>query len=439
MAQDDEMEEFLTRAVKAPQYRRERILSALRLLIVIFLLLIIPIADFLFDWISSEQRVITLSALLQAKGRFVLVWSCFILALTSAALFLQNFYQLDCFLDALSYLLASLFGLRYRYLLVREGQVDEKYQNTPLAKVGGPGFLVVYTDSAVVLERNGRFTRVLGPGYFWLERFETVREAVDLRPQKRQQEVHALTRDGIPIKVDLEIEFLVRRSNLLSGLPAMPYFFEEKAVQQAVYNKAVDKKRVYRWSDLVKYAASAQLRDILGREVLDKLSNPEGADERTPLPLAQSPRRVIQNQLSRAIHPILYRLGAMLQCITLGTIEVEEEVREVIEQRIKSWQAEWARRAQIIRAEGEAEALRLKEFARAQAQMEMILAVTQGLKKAAEAGVHISRQLIVLRSIEALEKIALDPWMRYFVPHEVIRTLNVLRETVKGASTSNAK
>jgi len=255
-------------------------------------------------------------------------WRCallaicaFALAFFSTASFLKTLYAIESFWDVCKHLGIFLFGLPFgHYLLIREGQIVPRYRASSLAKMGGPGYLIIYADSAVVLERQGRFTRVLGPGYFFLMPFETVRRVVDLRPQTRSMQVKAVTKEGIPIQVDMELEFQLRQRvnlppkvkkppslrariktclrrvlNLIlrrregavrpSPLPEQPFPISWSAIYKAVFKgEMASKDEVYHWDDLIPIIARSQLRTILRQYKLDRLVEPEMAEEEEILP-----------------------------------------------------------------------------------------------------------------------------------------------------------
>ncbi len=498
----ERVRDLLSRLVPRP---RRELLFAFGLLLLISLLSVLvdcPLFREGGEWSWTDIIGLVLCAR-QTWERLAAAWLNFSVALGISAAFIQTFYKLNRFRDAYRYLLVSLFGLgeRRNFLLIRKGEIAEFSRNKPVAEIGGPGMLVPDTGSAVALERAGRFTRVLGPpGFFPIERFENVREVVDLRPQQRKRKVRGITKDGIPVEVDLEIEFQIEpgpsrpkpeerpslwrlfiaclrqvmsrvlpppwcirylrawmergkqwgrsfRHLLRKGREAAPrdeetqlpepYPFSEDAVRRAVYNKVVDKDQVYRWNDLVVPLATAELRRILRQYVLDKLLEPEDADERIPLPPGQSPRQRIQAELNRVISPQLHQwLGVRVPRVSLGPIKLDSEyapiVERVSEQRVRSWQADWNRRVTVTQAEGDAEALRLKEFARAQAQVEMILAISQGLQRARMAEKDVSlREIIALRCLEVLEEMSLDPMIRSSVPYELLISLQQWRSAIE--------
>src|SRR5690606_13116320 len=78
-----------------------------------------------------------------------------------------------------------------------------------LARVGGPGNLVVYNDSAVLLEKAGRFTRMCGKGFIRLAPFEKPYAFLDLRPKRTVYPVNAMSKEGIPIICEADITYQI--------------------------------------------------------------------------------------------------------------------------------------------------------------------------------------------------------------------------------------
>ena len=93
-------------------------------------------------------------------------------------------------------------------LQVQDGQVLSEVPGV-LEQVGGPGFLGVEHNNAVVTNKLGILSRILGPGFYTLEPFEKVWDVVDLRPQRRTINVRFMTRDGIPASADAEVVFRI--------------------------------------------------------------------------------------------------------------------------------------------------------------------------------------------------------------------------------------
>jgi len=317
---------------------------------------------------------------------------------------------------ALHCLASWYFGLNHPCFIVHDGHNEERIKGNRLSRLG-TGVILVDSNSAVVLERGTSFSRVLGPGTAFTQRFEHIRGAIDLRPQIRQRRVHALTRDGIDIYVDLFIEFEIKRGK--NSDPRMPYSFTDQAVFRAVYGESIGEKEKYDWGEAVATLAADQLRHIISCYTLDQLYAPDELD--------RNPRAEIQRTLNDMLPAIAIGKGVHFLDVTLGVFQAP---KEIVQQRIKSWQADWVRRTLVIQARGEAEALRRRELARAQAQLEMILSITQGLK-----GITLPTpqgvELISLRFVEALEKMASEPLTRSLLPPETIQTLDTLLRSAK--------
>ncbi|MBM3130297.1 MAG: hypothetical protein FJ009_16930 [Chloroflexi bacterium] len=338
---------------------------------------------------------------------------------------------------------ALLFGIwGYDYFVVENGEIKKKDLDGPIIRAGGPCFLVIIKDTALVLEQDGCFTRVVKPGFGFLEPFETIREAVDLRPQVRAQPVKALTKDGIPIQVKLEIEFMIQpHPRRQIRQPAEdPYLFREDAARRAAYNRTVFHRdtgeETMVWKDLVMARAEFEMQCILNTFVLDRLIEPEDANPRAPLDLQETPRREIQDKLRRNLYASgelrqldAIDLGVLVTRVTLEDFQIPEKFADAVkENRIKSWQAEWIRRVKISQAEGDAAGTRWREAARAQAQAEMLRAIARGLEGLDDANRANLSHLFALRMIESLEQMTLDPWAQTFVPEQTLAMLRRLRD-----------
>jgi regulator of protease activity HflC (stomatin/prohibitin superfamily) len=99
----------------------------------------------------------------------------------------------------------------------------------------------------------------------------------------------------------------------------------------------------------------------------------------------------------------LRRSGIRLIESRLGPLQTPASVAE---QHLKFWQADGQRQVAIIRAEGEATILEENELARAEAEAAMIQAIYEGVQRARREGSGAAREIIALRLIEALEKMA---------------------------------
>jgi len=146
-----------------------------------------------------------------------------------------------------------------------EGKILEDHQGTTLVQIGGPGYLTIDLDSAVLLERPDGSTHILGPtapppapkrswfaklflvektlpdqpvkGKVAIDAFERIRQCVDLRTISASQTVSARSRDGIPITArDLQYTYSIYRGEAPQPTNLQPYPFDPQALEKMVYN-----------------------------------------------------------------------------------------------------------------------------------------------------------------------------------------------------------
>jgi hypothetical protein len=117
---------------------------------------------------------------------------------------------------------------------------------------------------------------------------------------------------------------------------------------------------------------------------------------------------VLQEEVSEEARKVAGYKGAELQRLHLDTFELNLDapgLRDAINaQRIHAWQAEWVSQATEQVGLSRARALRLREIARAQAQTQMLIAITEGLRGV--PGSSPPQQLVALRFIQSIEQIA---------------------------------
>lgn len=354
----------------------------------------------------------------------------------------------------------NVFGMSaFRPLLiVKEGRVAVG-AGSLCDRTGGRGLLVVYNDSAVVLERGGRLTRVAGPYFGFLERFERVWETIDLRPQRRLCTVDAMTKEGIPIACGADITFKIDdrfadpRGNVQTKPPhqkspidtrtglitdaaittalgeagiEVPLPYTEDAAFKAATSISVRTReqdhpeQLRRWTGHVMYrVVERTLRSILARYRIDWLMSPPQPGDKYP---REEIRELLEHRLRLAL-PVGNALGARIIHVDLGQITVKDE--RIPRQWIDAWQATWEQRAVEKRAEGEAELARL-EAAQVQAQAEMVLTLTETIRSLVTSESELSSYQLSMRFIETLRWMSYDPWRRVLLPPEATRRLKEL-------------
>jgi len=364
----------------------------------------------------------------------------------AASWYLDRFYDLGGLGNGFEYLLLSLFGPTGArpWLTVKEGKITGDTTST-LARIGGPGLLVIYNDNAVVTERGGALERVLEPGYHRLKPFERIWEIVDLRPQHWVYPVSALTRDGIPIRCDVDVTFKIddrtEDGRTIDPTPDRPYPFTKEAVLKAATATRIREENrvdpVMKWTGRVVIGdAEGILRGLLARYRLDQLVRP--GERSGPHSVRREIREALMAQLERSAK----RIGVRILSVDIGKIDIQvdlpetqaaKELRdEVLDQWIRTWQAELERDSLIEQAEGEA-ALAGLEAVGVQAQAEMILTLVEAVQSLLTEE-QVSAYRLALRFIETLRWMSFDPNVRAFVPLEPLRFLQKLQETVEQAA-----
>jgi regulator of protease activity HflC (stomatin/prohibitin superfamily) len=377
-----------------------------------------------------------------------------------AARFIQTLYDTKDLKEARGFLQRNVLGMSALrpLMIVREGRISVG-GGSLCDRAGGPGLMIVYNDSAVVLEKGGRLTRVVGGPYLgFIEPFERVYEVVDLRPQRWPLTDNAMTKEGIPIAWDADITFKIDdrytdeqgdvrtkapseaktelftdkeiAAKLDAGGIGMPLPYTEEAVFKAATSTWVrirqtnHKEQLRKWTGRVIIGGvEGALRAILFNYRLDWLLRPARQGQKHP-------RDEIREQLEQKLldsFPVGNGVGAKILNVDLGKIDVDEKIST---QWIEAWQAGWEQRAIDTQVEGEAALARL-DAARIEAQAELALTLTEAIRPLVTGGEEITSYLLAMRFVETLQWMAYDPYRRAFLPPETLRTLAELEKTLR--------
>lgn len=326
---------------------------------------------------------------------------------------------------------AYMWGLNYPFYREEDGELRKLVDGSIMLPEGGPGFVIASSHYALPLTVGTHDTQVGGHGLVFTGRMERPRSPVDLRLQVRAKTVHALTRDGIPVKVTMFVIFQIdRRGAKEDGL----YPFDPRTVFTAVHAQGVgpeqeEEQAELGWDRVVIDRAADLLRDTITRTLLDRLL--EG-DDRDGTP----PREILRAQVARDLAQAMEPHGVHVLTVGLGNIEVEDE--EVLRQRVESWGARWERQRLEREARGDAEAIRLIERARADAQRQMIVAITEAFQQLADTQTPVPAHVIALRFIDMLEEITVSPTVQEWLPEAMRRVPAQLRLSMERAAISGS-
>jgi hypothetical protein len=150
-------------------------------------------------------------------------------------------------------------------------------------------------------------------------------------------------------------------------------------------------------------------------------------------PANKHPRYVIRDQLRDIVTRELGVDDKMRRAtgIDLRFMGVSPSVPpdEVIQRRIQAWTEEWRKKEADVFAQADAEAMLTRELARAQVQGEMTARINDILQEAQESDTARS-DLVMLRFLEAMEKMSKDPTTRALLTFDSLKMLQQLRELV---------
>lgn len=257
-------------------------------------------------------------------------------------------------------------------LRVRHGQLLPG-SSPYLIKIGGmvppevEGWLEVDPDSAVLLEIDNEFTRTVCGQYDVLRKFEKIRGIVDLRIQRRTKTLRAITRDGIPVRVESQLEFRVRPN-------------DSKAIQDALYPLTVQEDgMVTNWADLMTTLGTGEIENLLTRYRLDELTQIRIVSQGESM-AGVSVRQEIQTEAETIATDVLKRYGGELVGLRMKSFMFDQdEVQGVPKQRLESWQTYWDNRAELERLKGAKEAVRKILTAQSNSELEFIRKIALGL------------------------------------------------------------
>ena len=272
--------------------------------------------------------------------------------------------------------------------------LDEEREKSILMGVGGPVRVQIPDGFAAVTERNARTLRVLPPGTHDLGRFEYVQAVVDLQPQEKfVKDVTLLTKEGIPVKADIGLTFRIDTGET-PVTHRRPYPFSEEAVRRVAYGGVVSPGgSVGSWAD----GPIGKVRGALASMVSD--------DSIDQLLAAESPRdahHLLTNSVMNKVWDSLPKDGIKPLRMRISRLSPPPEVSR---QYTEFWLANKRKEDMLARANGTAQLVEEAETARAAAEIAMINAVVEGIRRAQqESGSYLPGYLLALRLMEALRQ-----------------------------------
>jgi len=152
------------------------------------------------------------------------------------AIYLADIFE-DSEITARHFVIEAAFGRGYRTIHIRQGAVAEEDVDSTLIKIGGPGYVEVDLDSAVLFERSDGPSHVILPGNkSIIDGFERIRRVIDVRDSVETVDLSPTrTRDGIFVGAkNIQFSYSVYRGEA-PDRQQTPYPCSPAAVENLVY------------------------------------------------------------------------------------------------------------------------------------------------------------------------------------------------------------
>ncbi|MBI1792678.1 MAG: hypothetical protein HYR70_00620 [Chloroflexi bacterium] len=288
--------------------------------------------------------------------------------------------------------------------------------------LGGPAFLIIYDGFAVYLERGNCFSRVVGASSVtYLGARETMKAIIDLRPQIRDGQVNAWTKDGIRIKIKMRVEFQIEPAQSMNSSDAkLVYPFNPIAVRKAVEFTAVrirdGKLQEADWRE----GTIGNVTGLVGHHIsscrMDELflRNGGGAQMLSP--------GVITGLIEKANIKLTRDAGVRILSLQITDIETSPYVNR---QRLDVWEAEKDSLVTRIRGESQAFEIRTNEAVLAKAQRDLIVAIAKSLGKVDSS--HFPEPLLLSVS-SILDQGLKDPLVQTYMAKGTLDSLKKLQD-----------
>ncbi len=313
---------------------------------------------------------------------------------------------------------------QFKYIIVKDGQIRDKDDWVAWMghNIGGPILLVVSDGSALYIERGNRFSRIVGPGTSFLERYETIKYAVDLRAKTKMGDLAVWTKDGIVVKLKARIEYRIGDPHKVGDNPRLIYPYSPADVKQAVERYALrwpdtdPAPSEFTWEDAAWGQVTAIVPGYIGSRFLDDLLVADRHNGQILSPDAA-------NEIFEALNKATNLFGVYITDFQILSIDPPPEVKK---QYVEYWEAEKQSLAIIMDGKAKAFGIRAREKARAEAQQDIILKIADGLRKNEDQD-----EVLLLSLSKVLDNTLSDPYIRSYVAKEALETLEKLKNMLE--------
>lgn len=300
--------------------------------------------------------------------------------------------------------------------------LESKRLGSARLRVGGPGRVTIPTGHAAVTEMNGRFYRVIGSGSHALDRFEYLHSLYDLRSQDRTDpEVELYSKEGLEFVTAVSVTFRIGAPELTASVQ-QPFPYDADTVRKLAYIQTnLPGGHISNWENtalgVVKAALAASVSSFSLNELLQ--------DEQTEM----GAHLTIRRNVEREARIRLREQGIELIRVRIGGFRFPEDVTDL---HIQYWRTYWDNQARLTLADGEAVALEDMDLARDEAEIELVKAVADGMEQARRQGYQGGvSEIVALRFVEALEKMALESKGEITLPEQLLPQLQYLQNQLQ--------
>ncbi len=348
--------------------------------------------------------------ILQSFRFFLVPLFGLVVGLFIGAHYIQDIYELDSYRLGLDYIMNCLFGIDYPYLRIEQGkkQVKPGEVNT-LAKIGGPGYVMISPESVVLFESLRYPSSVKGAGIHFINRFETIKEIINLNDQQGYiEKLTPMTKDGIVVTVkDVHFRYRIYSGHRQVGAggrsPIRPYPYSSQAVRNSVYTRKVRTTGLEEWNTQIEKAFDTEILTHIRTRRLDDVISPTLEDGSK----GDARKEITKAYSSPAFRRQMKSLGVEVVWFNIGQLTYEDPAVE--NEHISTWGADWIGDANLIRSYGEAQRQSANELARSQAQAELLMAITSAMQDAGvsnEMQSESASRLFLLKAGQILESMS---------------------------------
>lgn len=328
----------------------------------------------------------------------------------------------------------------YPAIIINKPELDESHWARWL---GGPATLVIYDGFAAYLERGNKFSRVVGPGFPppFLERYEHIKEIVDLRPQTKTGYVEPWTKDGIQIKLTINAEIQIDASVEAlekSSTSNFQHPFDPLAVKAAVEYTSVrfmeEKLQEQNWLEgawgsiigaINAFVAGHSLDELFVAPQTEHRANANSLNHETPEHIEQIFSQKISERVTGEVRERLRPSGIHLMNIQITQLKIPPEILSL---RTRYWESARSKISAQRDSRAEAERIRARELAHAEAQRTMLTTIMNKLEKVKPSDLTES---LILSLSGILDQNLEDPIVRPLIANEAFSVLDKIRKLLR--------